>query len=396
MSDAAEALAPTANNFDAIVAAKTAALEAKSTPADDAPDTQEYEGEVVDDESHPEEVDGEPEEAAEDESEGEDDDEEPEEQEDNDPLKQPVEAKLAAPFKAFREALKTKRVTPELLSAIGDLELEVETVNGPAKLRLSEMGGHVMREARFSREMAKTKEVQANADRIIQIEQQRTNAWRNNVNELEHGLKIMGCGPALEALHQKWAHETYNFLQLPPHEQQRIQQERAWQQQQEHMQIQKAQLEREILQLRQQSQQQQFDEPTRQAGDYITKNMDSVLGAALKKANAGKVTNPVRQDLINELTALCQQGVPLEAAMKEAAETVADRYAERREIAQAQNRANERKKPEVSGRRAPAGGAPPKRDNDGRFRAPTRSSSNGSSRRKGPPTAESFGERFGV
>lgn len=380
-----EALAPTLSNFDDIVAAKSAALEAKA----EAPDT--FENDDVSDiePEDIEEVEDEPEAPAEDDA-GDEEEDEPEEQ--DDPTVEPVEAKLAAPFKAFRAALKEKRITPELMGALGDLELEVDTVNGPYKMRLNEVGGHLMREARFSREMAKAKEVQAKSENIIQIERARTNAWRQNPSELEHGLKVMGCGAALDALHKKWAHETYNFLQLPPHEQQRIQFEQRVNAEREQERIRIAQMERE-LQMRAQQLPPQVDEPTRAAGDYISKNLDGTLGAALKAANAGRINDDLRLAYVNELTELAEEGYPIDYAMKEAARTIATKQRRVRDMANGQAKQEAKKKPEVSGKRAPAGNAPPKRDGDGRFQAPTRTTT---SKRKGPATAAAFGERFGV
>jgi hypothetical protein len=383
-----EALAPTAANFDAVIAAKTAALEAKGN---DAPDTTENDDVSVVDESEFEEVDESDEADSSDEDESGDEDEGDEEQK-TDPTVQPVDEALRAPFKAFREAIKAKRITPELMSTLGDLEVEFETVNGPIKMRMQEMGGHVMREARFSREMAKAKEIQASSQRIVQIEQARSNAWRSNPNELEHGLMIMGCGPALDALHKKWAQETYNFLSLPPHEQQRIQYERQINGERERERIRVAQLERELQQVRQQAAP-QIDEPTRQAADYINQNLDRTLGSALKDAGAGRISDPLRQAFVDELTELAQEGYPLPQAMKEAARTVAEKERRLQRLAQNQQQERTRAKPEVSGRRAPAGNAPPKRDNEGRFQ-PARSSGNG--KRKYAGTAEEFGRRFGV
>jgi hypothetical protein len=384
------ALAPTAANFDAIVAAKSAALEAKT----DAPDTQEVEHDEIE-ESDPEEVEevDEPESSDDDSLE---DDEESDEEQDNDPTREPVEKAMAAPFKAFRASIKDGVASDEFQKAIAGIKRTIQTVNGPVTMTYGEMDGHVMREARFSREMAKTKEDQARAQNIIQIEQARTNAWRQNPAELERGLEVMGCTAALEHVFMNWAREKYAFLNATPEQREQIQRAKVERAQRAQEQMRYAQMERELLQLKQQNQAQQWDEPTRQAGDYINKNLDSALGAALKKANAGRISDPARQDMINELTALCQQGVPLPQAMKEAAEITADRYAERRELAQAQNRQAAKAKPEVSGRRAPAGNAPPRRDDQGRFQPPTRSSNGSSKRRKEPPTAASFGERFGV
>jgi hypothetical protein len=386
MSEAA--LAPTAANFDAVVAANTAALESKAeapdtTENDDVRDVDESELEEVEDEAEPESSDED--DAA--------DDEDDEAEDKTDPTVRPVEEALKAPFKAFRAALKEKRITPELLQALGDLEMEVETVNGPVKMRLQEMGGHVMREARFSREMAKTKEVQASSQRIVQIEQARTNAWRQNPQELEHGLTIMGCGPALDALHKKWAQETYHFLNLPPHEQQRIQFERQVNAERERERIRVAQLEHELQQVRQQAAP-QIDEPTRQAGEYINQNMDRVLGTALKAAGAGRISDELRLGMVNEMTELAQEGYPLAQAMAEAARTVAERERKMQRVAQGQHDKQAKANPEVSGRRAPAGGAPPKRDSSGQFQ-PARSS-NGKQRSKSAGTAEEFGRRFGV
>ena len=382
MSEAA--LAPTSANFDAVIAAKTAALEAKSN---DAPDTTENDDVTEVDESDIEEVEEPAEPAEDDAGDGEEDETE------EDPTVEPVEQALKAPFKAFRATLKEKRITPELLQALGDLEMEVETVNGPVKMRMQEMGGHIMREARFSREMAKAKEIQASSQRIVQIEQARTNAWRQNPQELEHGLMVMGCGAALDALHKKWAQETYNFLQLPPHEQQRIQFERQVNAERERERIRVAQLERELQQVRQQAAP-QIDEPTRQAGDYINQNLDRVLGSALKQAGAGRISDELRLGLINEMTELAQEGYPLPQAMAEAARTIAEKERKMQRIAQGQHDKQAKSKPEVSGRRAPAGNAPPKRDDGGRFQ-PARTS-NGTRRSKEAPTAESFGRRFGV
>jgi hypothetical protein len=386
MSDDAAELAPTASNFDAVIAANEAKLNAR-----EAPDTTENDDVSEIDPSEVEEVEEEPEATEDDDSEEESDDDEAEE---DDPTAQPAEVAMRAPYKALREARKAGKFTPELMAAVGDLPIDVETVNGIIQVRPSEIAGHVMRESRFSREMAKTKEVQARSERIIQIEQARTNAWRQNPGELEHGLQVMGCKQALDALHLKWAKDTHAFLSLPPHEQQRIQLERQ-------SQAQRAQYEQQMYQMQQRLKQYEqqsapvIDEPTKQAGDFIDKNMDSALGEALKAAGAGRVNNDLRLALVNELTELAQEGYPLPLAMKEAARSVAERERKMKTIARGQAAEAEKKKPkEVSGKRAPAGNAPPKRDNDGRFQPPSRSS-NGK-RSKVPPTAASFGERFGV
>ena len=382
-----ETMTPTAANFDEVVAARTASL----SKANDAPDTTENDDVAELDDAYIEDA----EEGPESQESDEDDASDEEDGQETDPTAQPVDESLRAPFKAFRAALKERRVTPELMQALGDLELEVETVNGPVKMRMQEMAGHVMREARFSREMAKTKEVQASAERIVKIEQARTNAWRSNPGELEHGLMVMGCGPALDALHKKWAQETYNFLQLPPQEQQRIQFEKQVNAERERERIRVAQLERELQQARQ-GNASQVDEPTRQASDYINQNMDRVLGSALKTAGAGRISNELRLGFVNEMTELAQEGYPLPQAMAEASRTVAERERRMQRIAQGQHEQQAKAKPEVSGRRAPAGNAPPKRDDSGRFQ-PARSSNGGSSKRsKEAPTAESFGRRFGV
>lgn len=387
MSEAS--LAPTLANFDAVVAAKTAALESKAEP----PDTTENDDVTEVDEAEIEEVEdgADPDSPDEDES---GDEEEPDEEQKDDPTTEPVEAAMRAPFKAFREAIKSKRITPELMSALGDLEVEFETVNGPIKMRMQEMGGHIMREARFSREMAKAKEVQASSQRIVQIEQARTNAWRNNPAELEQGLEFMGCTPALEHVFMKWVKEKYEFLSASPQDQQRITQYKQLERQRAQERMQLMQLQRENQQLKQQGQAQQFDEPTRQAGDYINQNMDRVLGSALKAAGAGRISNELRLSLVNEMTELAQEGYPLPQAMAEAARTVADKEARLQRLAKGQHQEQAKAKPEVSGRRAPAGNAPPKRDDGGRFQ-PARSS-NGSSKRKVDRTAAGFGERFGV
>jgi hypothetical protein len=386
MSEAA--LAPTLANFDAVVAAKSAALESKA----EAPDTTENDEATEVDESELEEVDGEAEPDSSDEDES-GDEEESDEEKPEDPTVEPVEAALRAPFKAFREAIKSKRVTPELMNALGDLEVEFETVNGPVKMRVQEMGGHVMREARFSREMAKTKEVQASAQRLVQTHQALTNAWRQNPDELARGLEIYGCQEALAVLHRRWAEETYAFLNATPEQKQQIAQRKQYQQQLAQAEMQKAQLQRELQAMRQQAAP-QIDEPTRQAGDYINQNLDRVLGGALKAAGAGRISNELRINLLNELTELGQEGYPLPQAMAEAARTVAEKERRMQRIAQGQHDKQAKAKPEVSGRRAPAGNAPPKRDDGGRFQ-PARTS-NGSNKRKVDRTAAGFGERFGV
>lgn len=378
-----ETLAPTLSNFDAIVAANQAKADA---PAE-APDTTENDDVSEIDPSEVEEVETE---APDEDDSGDADEDEPEE--DTDPLREPVAASERAPFKAFREALKEKRVTPELMKALGDLDLEVETVNGPAKFKLSEIGGHVMREARFSREMTKTKEAQAKAAQIIQIEQARTNAWRQNPAELEHGIEIMGCTPALERVFMKWAQEKYDYLNADPERRQLIDERKQFQRERAADQMKRAQEHRE-RQAREQAAP-QWDEPTRQAGDYITKNMDGTLGAALKQHNAGRINDDLRLALVNELRDLAEEGYPIEVALKEAARSVAERQGRMVRTASAGKKPPPPPVREVSGKRAPAGNAPPKRENDGRFKPPTRSASNG--RSKGGKTAADFGERFGV
>lgn len=378
-------LAPTLSNFDAIVAANTAKAEA---PPEEAPDTFENDSPSEVDEApeqdEPEEV------AAAGEDDAGDEDYDSDEQR-TDPTVEPVDQALRAPFKAFRESLKAKRLTPELMSALGDMEMEFETVNGPVKMRVQEMAGHVMREARFTREMQKAKEIQASADRIHQIERARTNAWRQNPAELEQGLEIMGCTPALEHVFMKWARDKHAYLSASPEQRQAMDQAKHWQRVRQQEQMQFQQLRQENERLKQQGQQAQFDEPTRQAGDYINQNMDRILGGALKSAGGGRINNDLRLAFINEATELAQEGYPLPQALAEAGRTVAEQDAKMQRIARGQAAERAKAKPEVSGRKAPAGNAPPKRDEGGRFQAPK---TNG--KRKTGATAAEFARRFGV
>ena len=379
-------LAPTLDNFDAIIAANSAKAEAMENDASDS------------DESPDAERDTDPGgfDAPEDEQEGADDeapeqDAEPDEDEQGDNTEtEQVEAKLQAPFKAFREVLKTKRMTPQLQEALADIEWELDLPGGRTIVTTKDLPGGFMRQARFHRELEKTRNDQQRAAHIVEIEQARTNTWRQNPGELERGLEIMGCTEALERVFWNWAQRKHAYMNATPEQRQqfdhmtRVNRERA----QERVKF--MEMERELQTLKQQPNQQQ-DATTQHAQRFLEQSMDKVLTAEFKKANAGKVSDLVREQWIDEVTAMARHGVPIDKAVQEAAELVADRFAERKELARQQHQQEEaRTRPkEACPRRAPPA-APQKRNpSNGQY-------TNGNRPKKEAPTAASFARRFGL
>lgn len=384
MSD--QQLAPTLDNFDAIIAANSAKADAMGD-ADDAPDTSESpdapELEETEPSGEPEQDDADDSEADEDEGPEPDDEDAPEEAE-------PLAAR--APLKAMREALRTGKMSPQLMESIGELQIEIDLPGGKTSVSIKDLPAGYMRTARLHRELDKTRNDQARAQHIVQIEQARTNTWRQNPQELERGLEVMGCTQALERVFWNWAQRKHSYMTASPEQRQQMD---YMQQQARERAVERAkymEMERKLQQLEQQPSQQQ-DAVTQHASKFIETSMDKVLGAAFKSANAGKVSDLVREQWLDEVAAMGRHGVPLDKAVHDAAELVADRFAERKELARQQHAAEEaRQRPkEASPRRAPAG-APMKRDGQsGRFTAPT----NGKSK-KAPPTAAEFARRMGL
>lgn len=390
MSDAAEALAPTLDNFDAIIAANSAKAEAMENVADDAPDTHESpdadDGEAQEPRSKPEPDDAD-DEADEQDSEPDEDDAADDDDEGENTETEPLAAR--APLKAMREALKTGRMTPQLMEAIGTLEIEIDLPGGKTMVPVKDLSAGYMRTARLHRELEKTRNDQARAQHIVQIEQSRTNSWRQNDGELERGLEIMGCRQSAEKMFWRWAQQKHAYMTASPEQRQQIDymQHQARERAQERAKY--MEMERELQQLKQQGSQQQ-DATTQHAHKFIEQSMDKVLGAAFKAAKAGKVSDLVREQWLDEVAAMGRHGVPLDKAVQEAAELVADRFAERRELAQQEYREQEqRTRPkEASPRRAPPAAQQKRNPSNGQY------SSNG--KKKSAPTAADFARRFGL
>lgn len=387
-------LAPTLGNFDAIVAARTAQAEAADTEPD------------VDTETDPEapparparaerDTDADPDEPENDEDdeadpEGDDEGDDPEESDEGDPEAQGIDPEVRAPLKAMRSALKSGRMTPELLESIKDLTWEVETPNGVARIQLGEMPRHIMREARFHRELAKTREHQEQAQRIVDFEKARTQTWRQNAAELYQGLLAMGCESTLDQVFWHLAEQKHEYAQSSPAERARIdrmrQQERA-------LALERSQrlaYERQLAAAKQAQQQQpgQLDEASQAAESYIYGNMDKALGAAFKSYGvSAKVEDGARTKFAKVLGAITAEGgYSVEEAVQEAAAIVADELRELKERARATIAAERRGKPrELPPRAAARGPAKPPQANGER---PPR-------RPKGKPaTASEFGRRF--
>lgn len=400
-----EALAPTASNFDAIVARNTARAEASASSApDNAPDTQiddapdffklQKEGKLGKKKPNdpPPRVDD-PEPAAEPEYEG--DEEDPGEREtEPDPLAEPedgVEAEIRAPLKAMREALKSKKLTPELMEVLGDLSLEIKLPGGARAVKLRELPTGFMLQSRFNREMEKAKDIQARSNNIVQIEQARTASWRSNPAALLQGLQMMGCE---ESLNHVWKHLTeqrFNYLKASPEERQRIQYQRQLDQQLAQERFQRQQAQQELEQYRRQQQQQQIDPVTKQIDDHITSNMDAVLAKAFKQHGVpGRAVGYPQQLFLQNLRLMSEDAGEdaynmLDEHMEAAASLAAEAYKEMLQAGMQQQRRQEPR--ELPARRQPAGTAPA-RDESGRFQAPR---TNG---KKAKPTVDEWSRRF--
>lgn len=386
MSDA-EALAPTLDNFDAIIAANSAKADAMDSDASDAqesPDADERETDPgIGPQDEPEDADDE---ADEQDSEPDEDDSADDDEGDNTEI-EPAAAR--APLKAMREALRVGKMTPQLMESIGALEVEIDLPGGKTSIPIKDLPAGYMRTARLHRELEKTRNDQQRAQHIMQIEQARTNSWRQDPGELERGLEIMGCNQALERVFWNWAQRKHAYMTASPEQRQQIDymQHQARERAQERAKY--MEMERELQQLKQQGTPQQ-DAATQHAERFIGQSMDKVLGAAFKQAKAGKVSDLVREQWLDEVTAMGRHGVPLDKAVQEAAELVADRFAERKELAQQEYREQEqRTRPkEASPRRAPPAAQQKRNPTNGQY------SSNG--KKKSAPTAADFARRFGL
>jgi len=394
MSDAVADLAPTVTNFDAIVARNSAKAEsgesgrADSSGADpaleEAPDFYKIAKERESRQDSPD-----------DDVELDDAGDEVEEQ---DPLADPadsVEAAVRAPLKALREALKTKTLTPELMEEIGDLQIELKLPGGVKKMALRDMPNGVMLQARFTREMEKAKDVHAKAANIVQIEQARTHAWRNNPAELYRGLQAMGCDQTLQQVWHWMTEQRYNYVKAPPEERQRMDYMRQVEAQRQQEQYQLMQAKQELEQLRRGQQQQQIDPITKQVEDHVMGAMDPALSKAFKRHGiSGRATGHPHKLFLQHLSTL-SEGLGPESfeLIDQNIELAADLAAEAwKHTLGVSHQEHEKKQPkqELPARRAPAG-TPAARSEDGRFQAPR---TNGV-KNKAKPTAEEFARRFG-
>lgn len=388
-----EQLAPTLDNFDAIIATNSAKAEESAADTSDTPDT--LESPDASDSEEPE-ASGEPDAPNEDDEAPEQDDEEPEDDAEGDDEGENTETETIAaraPLKALREALKSGRVTPQLMESIGELQVEIDLPGGKTAVPIKDLPAGYMRTARLHRELEKTRNDQQRAQHIVEIERARTNSWRQDDGELERGLEIMGCTQAAERMFWRWAQRKYAYMTASPEQRQQIDYMQAQARERAQERAKYMEMERELLQLKQQQQTTQQDPVTQHAHKFIEQSMDKVLTDAFKSAKAGKVSDLVREQWLDEVAAMGRHGVPLDKAVVEAAELVADRFAEQRELARQEYQAEEAtKRPKVaSPRRAPPA-APMRRDaQSGRFVAPT----NGRGR-KAPPTAAEFARRHGL
>lgn len=388
--------APTLSNFDSIVSQRSAELEAKTTSAtppraaksaaqpaansgsdsgsgSDSDSDNDYseESEYRDDELYRDEDEG---------AEGASNDEADSDEADS------GEAEFSgrAPLKALREALTSGRATPELMKAIGGLELEVQLPGGPHLVSVKDLQEGYMRQAHFSRVTAQVREVEAQAKHIINIERARTVSWQQDPSQLEQGLEAMGCSESAEKLFWKWLEEKHQYYSATPEQRRAFDSYKAEAKAraQERAELMEA---RRQLQAMQQQQQPLQDPQTQQAYQYLSSNTDRVLGAALNKAKAGRISNYTRNAFLNEVHAQVTEGRPLPEAMKEAAAIVADRFVEQRELANRQHAA--RRTPEVSQRRAPGGSTQAQQ---------SQQNTQAKSRGKRSFTAADFGARFGI
>lgn len=385
MSDTPEHLAPTLDNFDAIVAARRAQSEASESDsdADEAPERDESDN---DDEDDTDQDDDDETESEDDEGDDEDDEaDEDGEGDDDEPAAADADAQVRAPLKAVRAALRAGKVTPELVSALGELEWEIDLPGGKTSVKLSELPGGFMRQARFSREMEKAKDLAAKSENIVQIERARTNAWRQSPAELLQGLRVMGCEQSLDAVFWHLAKERHAYLSMSPEEQRVFDARKQLEQQHQQLRMEQQRIE----QMRQQAQRQELDPVTLETEKAITSQMDPALTSAFKSAKVGRVTDYARGLFVQELQYVVEGGEVTPEACRAAAEAVADRFAELRERAAADQRAEAKRKPkELPPRRAPVGpGKTAERDSTGRVER---------RRPKVPPTAAEFGRRFGV
>lgn len=381
-----EELTPTLSNFDAIVAAKAAAAEAAddSDGRETLPPPPPPPDETEDDDADPEaDEDDEGDEG----DEGEDDSEADDESEADD-----ATPEVRAPLKAVRAALKAGKVTPELLEALGDLPWEIDTPQGKATIPLREMQRHVMREARFHRELAKTREDQEKAQRIVDFERARTNAWRGNPDEIRRGLVAMGLEDQLEQMFWGMAREKHAYGQMSPEDRHRVDMQRLQQRAQQQIAIERQQREALENRLRQQAQPaQELDEQSQAAFDHVSTNLDKALQTAFKQAGVKvRVDDGYRTKFAKVFKQLTQEyDFPnLDDAIGEAAGIVADQIWEVKELAR-RSLAEERRKapkelPPRAAARGPAKAQTPQQRTDRK--------ANG----KAKPTAAEFARRFGM
>ena len=389
MSEPAAAPAPTLANFDAIISSKLASADAagdgdSGSDASEANELPPARAERKREEEAPEEpAFGEPDEG----------EEEPE------PLaaeaEESVEPEIRAPFKALREAKKAGYVTPELMKAIGDLPLPVQMPDGSvAEFRLDELPKHIMRESRFHRELAKTKEDQQRAQNIVEIERARSHAWATQRGALRQGLQSMGLEQAVDAMFWEMVQEQHQYWSASPQQRQQYDQMKRIEAERRQERAQFLEVQRQLEAAKKQ-QPQQMDHVTQQAYRHLETNMDPMLQAAFKaKGVGGKITDDERGTFLQTFMTLCDKhGYAAPDAMQEAAGIVADRFAEIRERSRAARAREEQQKPrELSGRRAPAGPAQTRDADSGRFTQRP----NGSKKGKPPPTAAEFARRMGI
>lgn len=128
-----------------------------------------------------------------------------------------IERQQAAALTEISEALAKGKFPMEQLK---DFPIEV-TVNGESReISLEECRNGYMRQANATRRLAEAKQIQTQANHLIQLERSRTQEWAQRPDTLRADMEAMGLKASFEQAARLWAKERHAYLQMEPHERQ--------------------------------------------------------------------------------------------------------------------------------------------------------------------------------
>ena len=162
------------------------------------------------------------------------------------------------------------------MDMLGDLLVTKKLPNGrEVDVTLAELDRGYMRQGDYTRKLQESQQLATRAQNIIQLEQNRNQAWQNE-DTMMRDILNMGLGQALDRLVLRYARQQVEFRALPEGERQRILLQRQADQQ-------RAAYEQRIAQLEQRVNQPQAQDQQAEATRHFQNQLAQMLPSSFKQ-----------------------------------------------------------------------------------------------------------------